>query len=272
MESDAVIAAKKKKEEHESKRPVYTSRWEKELENSLRALDNREFSYDLSADPVWESYRRAYTRKGRLSMEDTLGKTTALTGGYGNSYAATAAQESYNGYMQALTDKIPQLYDLARSRFDEETDRLTQRYELYLAQEKADRESFDDAFDRWFKELQELQDQHQALAKEDYDRFEAQRKWEAEHPTGGASGGNGSNSNGGNGSNSNGSSGGGSDDGLPPLGTYDNGSVSEENIKKIQAALGVTVDGKWGRESYIAAGHVSADVAWNNYCSEFGPG
>lgn len=267
LESDAVTAAKKKRQQHESSRPVYTSRWEQELEDSLKALDNREFSYDLSADPLWDSYRKAYTRKGRLAMEDTLGKTTALTGGYGNSYASTAAQQSYNGYMEALTDKIPQLMELAQSRFDAETDRLNERYEMYLEREKADRESFDDAFDRWFQELQMLQQEEEALSKEDYDRFEAQRKWEAEHPE--ASGGSGSSSGGTSGSSSSG--GGSTSGGLPALGTYDNGSVSEENIKKIQAALGVTVDGKWGRESYIAAGHVSADVAWQNYLSEFGP-
>lgn len=256
LESDAVTAAKKKLEQHESKRPVYTSRWEQDLANSLKAMEGREFSYDLSADPLWDSYRKAYTRKGRLAMEDTLGKTTALTGGYGNSYAATAAQQSYNGYMDALTDKIPQLYELAQSRFDAETDRLNERYEMYLEQELADRESFNDTFDRWFKELQMLKAEEEAISKEDYDRWEAERQWEQEHSpsTGGSSG-----------------TSSGSATGLPEEGSYDNGNVSEENIKKIQAALGVTVDGKWGRESYIAAGHVSADVAWANYCSEFGP-
>lgn len=246
LESDAVTAAKKKVADHESKRPTYASRWEQELADTLAQLSGRSFSYDAEADPVYGSYRKAYTRKGQLAMADTLGKSTALTGGYGNSWAHTAAQESYQGYMDALTDKIPQLYELAQEQYDRQTQAIHDRYREYLSREQADRESFSDAFDRWLKELDILQDQALAVAKEDYDRYEADRKWEAEHPE------------------SAGSSSGGSKP------NYDNAGVSEEDIKKIQAALGVTVDGKWGPESYAAAGNVTADIAWQNYLSEFG--
>lgn len=248
LESDAVTAAKKKVSDHESKRPTYASRWEQDMADALDRLTGRSFSYDLEADPVYDSYRKAYTRKGQLAMADTLGKTTALTGGYGNSWAHTAAQESYQGYMDALTDKIPQLYQLAQEQYDRETQALNDRYQEYLRREQADRESFDEAFDRWLKELDILQDQALAVSKEDYDRYEADRKWDAEHPdsAGSSSGSQSSKPN------------------------YDNAGVSEENIKKIQAALGVTVDGKWGPESYAAAGNVTADVAWQNYLSEYG--
>lgn len=246
LESDAVTAAKKKVADHESKRPTYASRWEQDLADTLAKIQNRSFSYDVQSDPVYDSYRKAYTRKGQLAMADTLGKSTALTGGYGNSWAHTAAQESYRGYMDELTDKIPQLYELAQERYDSETEALQERYEQYLSREKADRESFDDAFDRWLKELDMLQDDALAVSKEDYDRYEEQREWEAEHPE---------------------SSSGSSSSSKP---NYDNAGVSEENIKKLQAALGVTVDGKWGPESYAAAGNVTADVAWQNYLSEHG--
>ena len=255
MESDAVTAAKKKVTDHESKRPAYASRWEQELADTLERLSGRSFSYHREADPLYHTYRKAYTRQGQLAMADTLGKSTALTGGYGNSWAHTAAQESYQGYMDALADKIPQLYQLAQEQYDRETKALQERYEQYLSREQADRESFDDAFDRWLQELEILQDEALALSKEDRDRYESDRAWEADHPT---------------------AAGGESDSGGPSSGKpsgkpgYDNAGVSAENIKKIQALLGVTVDGKWGPESYAAAGNVTADVAWQNYLSEFG--
>ncbi len=247
LESDAVIAAKKKVQDHESQRPVYTSRWEQQLSATLDKLQGRQFAYDLAADPAYESYRRAYTRKGKLAMADTLGHATALTGGYGNSYALTAAQQRYDGYMQELTDKIPQLYALAQERYDQETDRLNQSYQQYLALESQDRDSFDDAFDNWLKELQLLQQEQQAIAKEDYDRFEAEREWAEEHPQGSQSSGSQSSS---------------SQKG------YDNGSVSVEHIKLLQAHFGVTVDGKWGPESVKASGGLDADTAWTNYACE----
>ncbi len=253
LESDAVKAAKKQTQEHLEKRPSYTSRWEDEMAKTLQTIRGREFRYDVLTDPVYDSYRRAYTRKGLLAMEDTLGRASALTGGYGNSYAQSAAQESYNGYMQALTEQIPQLYQLAQARFDGQTKALQAQYDQYLQQEKADRESFDDAFDRWLSELKLLQSQQEAVSREDYDRFEDQRQWDQDHPqTSDAPGDPGN-------TGTSGDSGG-----------YDNGSVSQEDIRKIQAVLGVTVDGKWGRESRQAAGDVDADTAWRNYLSEYG--
>ena len=71
------------------------------------------------------------------------------------------------------------------------------------------------------------------------------------------------NESGGGGGGSGGGGGGGSE--------YDNGNVSEEDIMKIQKALGVTVDGKWGPKSTKAAGGLTADEAWAAYQSgEFG--
>jgi hypothetical protein len=46
---------------------------------------------------------------------------------------------------------------------------------------------------------------------------------------------------------------------------YDNGSVSTDNIKLMQQALGVSADGKWGAGSTEAAGGLTADQAWKAY-------
>lgn len=54
--------------------------------------------------------------------------------------------------------------------------------------------------------------------------------------------------------------------GTTPSGVaYDNGSVSTDNIKKIQEALGVSADGAWGPNSTKAAGGMTADQAWAAY-------
>lgn len=44
--------------------------------------------------------------------------------------------------------------------------------------------------------------------------------------------------------------------------SYDNGSLSVEQVKELQEHYGVTVDGKWGRKSSAAAGGLTADEAW----------
>jgi peptidoglycan hydrolase-like protein with peptidoglycan-binding domain len=46
---------------------------------------------------------------------------------------------------------------------------------------------------------------------------------------------------------------------------YDNGSLSDEQVKELQAALGVDADGAYGPNSQKAAGGLSAEEAYNKY-------
>ena len=47
--------------------------------------------------------------------------------------------------------------------------------------------------------------------------------------------------------------------------TYDNGSMTTEQVKQLQQKLGVNPDGKWGTQSSAAAGGLTADEAWKKY-------
>ena len=86
---------------------------------------NREvFSYDPEKDPLYQSYRKQYTDAGRLAMEDTVGMASTLTGGYGNSYAQTAGQQTYNAYLQQLAGVMPELYGAAYDRYRAEGEAL----------------------------------------------------------------------------------------------------------------------------------------------------
>ena len=86
---------------------------------------NREvFSYDPETDPLYQSYRKQYTDAGRLAMEDTVGMASTLTGGYGNSYAQTAGQQTYNAYLQQLSSLMPELYGAAYDRYRAEGEAL----------------------------------------------------------------------------------------------------------------------------------------------------
>ena len=48
----------------------------------------------------------------------------------------------------------------------------------------------------------------------------------------------------------------------PAGGGYNNGSLTMDQVKQIQQALGVTADGLWGSRSQQAAGGLTADQAW----------
>jgi hypothetical protein len=80
---------------------------------SDQLLNQEPFSYDPYSDPLYKLYAQQYTSGGQSAMQNTLAQIAARTGGLASSYAGTAAQQAYNGYMSQLANKIPELYQLA---------------------------------------------------------------------------------------------------------------------------------------------------------------
>ena len=117
---------------------AFSSPYTKKINNTINKIENRapfEFSYDVTGDALYQQYKDAYTRNAGQSMNDTLGKTAALTGGYGNSYAAAAAQQSYDYQMDKLNDKVPELYqaayDRAYNQYSDETNNMYRQLSAY---------------------------------------------------------------------------------------------------------------------------------------------
>ena len=103
----------------------YSSPYAKEISDLVTAITGRDpFSYDLETDPSWQAYKKQYTREGRRASEDALAQAAAMTGGVPSSYANTAAQQAGNYYMTQMTDKIPELYQLAYGRYADEGNRM----------------------------------------------------------------------------------------------------------------------------------------------------
>lgn len=123
----------------------YKSQWQTQLDDTMSRIMNREkFSYDLNGDALWKQYKDQYTTGGKLAMMDTMGQAAQLTGGYGNSYAQGVGQQAYQGYMQGLTDKIPELYQLALDQYDREGNAMLQQYGLLQDAEAMDYSRFQD--------------------------------------------------------------------------------------------------------------------------------
>ncbi|MCH5197936.1 MAG: hypothetical protein J1E34_03420 [Oscillospiraceae bacterium] len=80
--------------------------------------------FDINSDKLYNQYREMYTKNASLSAENTFGLASSLTGGYGNSYAASAASAAYNSYMSSLTDKAIEIEQLNDSRKKAELNNL----------------------------------------------------------------------------------------------------------------------------------------------------
>lgn len=121
----------------------YQSRWTEKLNGLLDKITNRQpFQYDVNADALYQMYKDQYVRQGRMAMQDTMGQAAAMTGGYGNSYAQNVGQQAYEGYLQQLTGKIPELYKTAYDQYTQEGQDLYNQYNLLGNRDAADYDRF----------------------------------------------------------------------------------------------------------------------------------
>lgn len=131
--------------ENEKKKTGYQSPWEDQLKETANKILNREkFSYDVNGDALYKQYKDRYTQQGRQAMMDTMGQAQAMTGGYGNSYAQSVGQQTYQGYMQGLTDKIPTLYQIALDKYTNEGNQMRDNMNLMMQQENLEYGRFRD--------------------------------------------------------------------------------------------------------------------------------
>lgn len=110
-------------------KPTYAGTFEDQLKGIYDKIANREaFNYDVNADPLYDIYKDKYIQQGKLAMKDTMGQAAALTGGYGSTYGQQVGQQTYDAYLQNLSDVIPELYGLAYQRYQDEGDDLMNQY------------------------------------------------------------------------------------------------------------------------------------------------
>ncbi|MBQ3527522.1 MAG: hypothetical protein IJA52_03095 [Clostridia bacterium] len=170
--SGEVSGARDKYEAWEAKRPAeYRERYAKEIQSLLSSLSGMSFDYDPESDPVFKLSRDEAVRRGRLAMEDAIGKAAALSGGYANSYAASVGQQAFAGELGAINELIPELYEAAYDRYENERDSLSESIKLLSSLEDEEFGRYTDMMKQYFDEGELLFDNYAALSKEEYDRY-----------------------------------------------------------------------------------------------------
>lgn len=110
---------------------AYKSPYAKQLTTVTNSLLNRnKFAYDMNADAMYNTYKDQYMKYGNMAMRDTLGDTAGLTGGMVSSAAINAGNSAYQAQMDALNDKVTDLYGQALSKYNTETNDLYSRFNL----------------------------------------------------------------------------------------------------------------------------------------------
>ena len=180
QESDAVKQAKAMLDQQLAQKPgAYQSAWQTQLNDTINKILNREkFSYDLNGDALYQQYKDQYMLQGKQAMMDTMGQAQAMTGGYGNSYAQSVGQQAYQGYMQQLNDKIPELYQLALNKYQMEGDDLATQYSILGAQEEQDYGRYRDGVSDYNTELDRLYGRYDTERDYDYGKWADDRDFQ----------------------------------------------------------------------------------------------
>ena len=200
--SRKVLEAEAAVQQQRAEKPgEYVSSYEAPLQQAMERILNREnFHYNLDGDALYRRYRNQAAQSGRLEMADAAGQAAALTGGYGNSYAQSVGQQAYNRKLDGLADRIPELYNLAMSQYQLQTQNLRQNYDLLSGAQQQEYSRYRDALAAWQKEADQLWQTYTDARDSDYDAYrdeiadwqwqqefdESKRRydqqWAAEHP------------------------------------------------------------------------------------------
>ena len=245
LQSDAVRQAQDALRAQQSSRPgAYQSQWQQTLNDTLSKIQNREkFSYDLNGDALYQQYKDRYIQQGQQAMMDTMGQAAALTGGYGNSYAQSVGQQTYQGYLQGLNDKVPELYQLALQKYQQDGNDLMNQYGLLADRENTDYGRYRDQMSDYNSNLERLYNIYNNERNYDYGAYrddiadsqwqaefdEAKRRYDQEFALANSGSGGGS-------------GGGGSSSGAPD-------GWTKEDIMEFQRKAGLTPDGIWGKQT-----------------------
>ena len=171
--SDVVKQAEEMLKQQLAQKPgAYQSGWQAQLDEAIQKILNREkFNYDLNGDALYQQYKDQYMLQGQQAMMDTMGQAAAMTGGYRNSYAQTVGQQAYQGHLQQLNDRVPELYQLALNKYQMEGDAMAQQMALLAQQEEQDYGRYRDTVSDYNAELDRLTEDSRYQSESDYNRF-----------------------------------------------------------------------------------------------------
>lgn len=185
QEGESVTSARDKYNSVLNQKPGdFASQYTEVAQQAMDKYLNRDkFSYDLNGDALYQQYKNQFVNQGKLASQDVMGQAAAMTGGYGNSYAQSAGQQAYQGYLQQLNDKVPELYQLALDRYNQEGEALLNQYGLLSDRENTEYGRYRDTVADWNTERGFAADELHRAQEFDYSQYRdtvADSQWQAQ--------------------------------------------------------------------------------------------
>ncbi len=140
----------------------YDRKWADRLDSLVDMYVNRaDFEYSPDDDLVWQQAKATALRDGKRAMEDTVARAVSLSGGYANSYAATAGAQAYQRAVTDVAASADDYYAKAYEKYLDEENRLLDQLTLIG---KLD----DEEYSRYMDELDDAEAAYDDEYKRDY--------------------------------------------------------------------------------------------------------
>ena len=100
-----------------------------QVKDMMDKIMNREkFSYDVDSDVLFQQALASAMNSGKQAMQDTIGQASALTGGYGSTYATSAGNQAYNAFIEDAYNNLPEYYQMAMEAYQMEGDEMYRQF------------------------------------------------------------------------------------------------------------------------------------------------
>ena len=157
----------------DSQPAAFQSKYTRQIADLYDKIMNRpEFKYDVSKDPLFASYKNQYMQNGQRAMRDAMGTAAALTGGYDNSWGATAGYQAYQWYLQQLNSVIPELEQYAFDKYKYYGEELRRNMDMTTNLDSIDYGRYRDTVSDWQTSAAMAQSAYQ------YEQTNDLTKWE----------------------------------------------------------------------------------------------
>ena len=170
---DSYYTAQDVLNQHKANHPgAYTSIYGDKADEWASKYENRDpFSYNMNEDALYQQYKDQYIQLGQLASEDVMGQATAMTGGYGNSYAQSVAQQTYNQYLNQLNDVGLELYDRAYNLYNQEGQDMLNMYNLYMNREEQERAKYQAELSNWYDQYNLLKGEEESIYSKAWNEY-----------------------------------------------------------------------------------------------------
>ncbi len=130
-----------------------------ELDAIKDQINNRDkFSYDFASDPMFQNMLASYQQMGQSAMKDSVAQSVALTGGYANSWAQTAGQQSYNRHIQEAFNNLPSYYQMALETYRQEGQDLLDKYNVTASERNRQIQEIANLYNMTFEQAKAVYD------------------------------------------------------------------------------------------------------------------